>query len=118
MPSGCAVLTDARCFRSARIAARSIFSAASASGAREGAACRLVTASSTMLAESTRRGPRSKREQLIDLPLAVRKRLHSNSSALEQRQVQVGERRGLGIFDVPATLQAGSAAAAHEDRQV
>src|SRR4051812_30757956 len=60
----------------------------------------------------------SERKQFINLPLAVGKGIHADTDTLEQRHVQIGERRGLGILDVPSALDAGSSATRDEDREV
>ena len=41
-----------------------------------------------------------------------------NANAIEQREVQVGQRRSLLVPDVPAALQAGCGAACDQDRKV
>src|ERR1051326_6795466 len=107
MPSPWAALTSARRCSSVRTAARSIFSIASASGA-SAAAAGSVTADKTSAAAYRPNDvvrvmippPASKRQQLVDLPLAVRKSLEPDADLLEQRQVQVRQRRRLLVGDV------------------
>src|SRR4051812_112878 len=46
----------------------------------------------------------SKRKQLIDRPLAVGEGVHADAGSFEQGEVKIGERGGLRVLDVAATL--------------
>src|SRR5262249_44073927 len=139
MPSACAALTSSCALRSARTRAQSCCSAASASGARGEDACNTGIAASRaaiaqtatraefrLKAETTGRRSESRRpatmtlksQQLIDRAFAVGERIHADPCALEQRQVEVRERRRLGVLDVAASLDAPRGAACNDDRQV
>src|SRR5438034_2499940 len=153
MPSACAAFTSACCCSSVRIAARSIFSAASARSASE-AACRLMIEHSVEMAKTLnamrdRCVPnrpiqplqrttkitkptkiffvtfvcfvvpyRLQREQLVHLPLAVRELVHPQADLLEQRQMEIGQRRRFGVLDVAPALEISGGAAGDEHRQV
>src|SRR4029079_8292148 len=134
MPSACGALTSARRCKRARTAARSIFSIASASGALAAAAETLTAARRNAEPNRTndmkrivlpaRLQPRAtctafarraerlrarapgklQHQQLVDLALAVGERVETDANLVEQRQVQVGQRRRLGVLDVPSAL--------------
>src|SRR5215510_11661560 len=113
MPSTCGALTSARRCRSARTAARSIFSIASASGASAAADDRFAAANRNAAAirpydvgritvsprrvKSIRRTS-SESQQLVDLALAVGKLVQPHADLLEQRQVQVRQRGRLRVL--------------------
>src|SRR5262249_34697526 len=142
MPSTCETLTSAWRCRSARTAVRSVFSIASASGESAGAADN-VLAVTRPAATQTRNdlerimlSPRSakafarrtaeayaprtpsEREQFVDRTLAVGELIEPRAELLEQRQMQVRERRRLRILNVAAALHLSGAAAGDDDRQV
>src|SRR5262245_29944501 len=125
MPSTCGALTSVRRCRSARTAARSIFSIASASGASAVAAESVAADSSNAAACRVERiivSPRSAKalqsQQLVDFSLAVRELVQPYANLVEQREVQVREWRWFGVLDVPPALHLSGAAAGDDDRQV
>src|SRR5262245_14393486 len=131
MPSTCGALTSARRCSSVRTAVRSIFSIASASGASAAAdrpildsrtadairtkdlrrivipAHRLrhrSNAKDTKDAEATTPSEPSQRQKLVDLALAVGELVETHADLVEQRQMQVGQRRRLRVLDVSSAL--------------
>ena len=61
---------------------------------------------------------RQRLKQLIHLAPAVGERVEPDAHLVEQRQVQVGQRRRLGEADVAAASHSARGAAGDEDRQV
>src|SRR5437764_13823466 len=57
-------------------------------------------------------------EQRVDLAGAVGERIETNADSVEQRQVQIRQRRRLDILDVPAAANLPGSAAGDDDRQV
>ena len=57
-------------------------------------------------------------KQLIHLAIAVGKRIEMDADFVEQRQVEIGQRRGLGELDVTPAFHSACRAAGDEDRQV
>src|SRR5262249_31675007 len=57
-------------------------------------------------------------EEVLDSSGAVHERVHMNAHPIEQREMKVGQRRSLLIFNMSPTLQAGSCAACDQDRKV
>src|SRR5687768_14587037 len=126
MPSGCGAFTSTRRCSSARIAARSIFSAASARGARVAAPAMVTVETRRAIAPrvTTLRNPplsarnRLERQQLINLPLAVGERVEADTGPFEQREVQIRQRRGLRVLQVTGALEPVGATPGDQDRQV
>src|SRR5262245_27323733 len=143
MPSACGTLTSARSATSCFTTARSIFSAASATRASDAAARTPIAQSRTTNAETPSRSakpsrscgiriarlkPRapaewerrveSERQQLIDLALAVGERVEVHADLVQQRQVEVRERRRLRVLDMARAFDPPRAAAGDENRQV
>src|SRR5262249_33817349 len=144
----CGALTSARRCRSARTAARSILSIASASGASAAADDRFAAANRNAAAirpfdvgritVSPRRvksfrlrspvwpgdsGLAARRtslesQHLVDLALPVGKLVEPHPDLLEHRQVQVRQRRRLRVLDMTSTLDPARATAGDDDRQV
>ena len=56
--------------------------------------------------------------QLLDLALAVGEGVETDADFFEQREVEIGQRRGFGIFDVTAALDPAGAAAGDDNRQI
>src|SRR3954451_9819680 len=100
MPSAWGALTSARCFMSARTPGQSAFSAASASF--ESTAAPTLTAHNTIsnAQNASRFSAISQREQFIDAPFAVGKCIKPHTDALEQREMEIRERRRLGVLDM------------------
>src|SRR6185437_5160623 len=115
MPSAWEALTSALCLSRAATFARSCFSAASAN---EVPAC----AHAEPLASNSTTSPAAIRgfalKQLIHLPPAIAKRVEPHAHLVEQRQVQVGQRRWFGEADVPAALHPAGGTAGDKDRQI
>src|SRR5262245_53391835 len=126
MPSACGAFTSVRCLRSARMVARSDFSAASASEdwpavavhtdrtntPRVRTSCGIIllcapTSVLIWLRSLNTQLNRERLEQLIHLALAVRKLLEMNTDSIEKRQVQIRQRCRLGIFNVTPAFHSG-----------
>src|SRR4051812_3658804 len=58
------------------------------------------------------------REQFIDLTLTIGKRVHPHTDALEQRQVEIRQRRGFRVLDVPPACNTGGAAPGDQNREI
>src|SRR5262245_54608023 len=57
-------------------------------------------------------------EKAFDFSSAVHERIHVHSNPIEQREVEVGQRRSLFIPYVPPALQTGSRSARDKDGKV
>ena len=57
-------------------------------------------------------------EEVFDLSRAVHERIQVNANAIEQREMEVGQRRSLVVPDMPAASQAGCGAARDQDWKV
>src|SRR4051812_28717865 len=97
---------------SARTLARSRCSAASAIGARELVALAVAAAQRR---RTIAQPIRLEREQFIDLALAVGKRVHADADALEERQVQIGQRRRFRVLNVTPALDPACRTAGDDD---
>ena len=114
MPSACGALTSARCRSSARTAvAVHLLRRVRHRRAVGGRRARLTAATQE---RSQRQAERrrvvhhglspdsSEREQLVDLAMAVGERIEADADFVEQRQMQIGQRRRLLVLDVAAAL--------------
>src|SRR5262249_54121673 len=126
MPSAWEALTSLPCSSRAATFARSFFSAAFATEADWASAEPPASKNTTSAAANSRAFgagaisvlPPQRLKQLIPLPLAIAERVKPHSHFVEQRQVQVGQRRRFGEADVPAALHLPGGAAGDEDRKV
>src|SRR5688572_28204982 len=128
MPSACGALTSAP--RSSRrgIAAESFFSVASASGASAAQSVPLTSSNAvqTQAVNSltlmgrlpSRISDRKGCEQFIDLAVAVGERVETHADLVQQRQMQIGQRRSLVVADMPPAAHLSGGAASDDDRQV
>src|SRR5215472_13091725 len=60
----------------------------------------------------------SSRNQFVDFLLAVGEVVEMNARSLQKGEVQVGQRRRLGVFDMARALRFAGAASCYHDRQV
>src|SRR2546429_7558487 len=135
MPSTCGAFTSTRRLSRLRMLARSIASAASASGDFTVAA-RLVAASSNTTPTAPKgfmriaivvvslwaipyvASHRKWRGQFVNLSLAIGKRIEMCTHFVEQRQVQIGQWRGLLKLDVTSAFHAACRAARDQNREI
>src|SRR5262245_24629158 len=57
-------------------------------------------------------------EEIFDFSSAVDERIQTDANAIEQCEVNVGQRRSFLVSNVAAALQAGSSSTCDEDRKV
>src|SRR5262245_37796787 len=57
-------------------------------------------------------------EQVFDFSSAVHERIQMDANAIEQCEVNVGQRCSFLVSNVPAALQAGSSSTCYKDRKV
>src|SRR5262249_6328220 len=57
-------------------------------------------------------------KEVFDFSGAVHERIQMNANAIEQREVNIGQRCSLLIANMPTAFQPGSGAASHQDRKI
>src|ERR671924_261578 len=128
MPSTCAALTSARAARSERTRAGFRCSAASASvgfsAAIDAPATPIVRRASPAIRRQVMcRLPqltleRDRLEQVFDLAVAVPELVQPDPDPIEQREMEVGERRAGLVLDMTATLHSARRSTRDQNRQV